>query len=532
MSKVLLALDENPEDLFWRLLHYFNIYRIALGGLLLSAMLVFGDKQDFGIANPALFFPAATAYILAGIAFIAPIALRRPDFNVQLGLQVCLDIVFLVMLMHASGGIRSGIGLLLLISMASSGLIKQGRLMLFFASLASIMVLLEQSYDFIYLGANSAQYAQAGMLSLGYFAMAVLMRVLAQSSRESVELARQRGADLASLERINRMVIQELHEGILVVDASGRILSWNLQAESLLGLAGQTLLEAGLDERIPQISRLWHARSGSRPDEERLIVLENGAKISVRFLPVDGSSSVIFLDDWSRIQDQARQIKLAALGRLTANIAHEIRNPLSSISYAAELLLEDSGKEAVESRLLNIILDNARRLDSMVQDVLRFNRKDRANPETFSPESFFPTFVEQFCEIQRVPRESFLLQMDRGRQLVFDKSHMNQVMWNLCRNAWHHSRKEKGSLYLGVRSGDKPDSIKIDIIDDGPGVPESLQAQLFEPFFTTSEGGTGLGLYIAREIAGINGAELDYVDDRAGGHFRLRCRGEIEQEKR
>ncbi|HQT25635.1 MAG TPA: ATP-binding protein, partial [Burkholderiales bacterium] len=480
-------------------------------------------KLAFGVIDPGLFLYGSAIYLMAGFAFVVPMALRQPDFNVQLSVQVCLDIASLVVLMHASGGIQSGIGLLLLIPLAASGLIKQGRMMLFFAAIASISVLLEHTYDHFYLGTGSAQYAQAGMLCIGYFATGWLMRVLAQSSRENVELARKRGADLASLERINHRVIQELHEGILVVDNSGRILSWNLQAESLLGIPGEKMVDAKLESLVPQVAKLWQSR---KEQEGPMETLENGLKIRVRFLPVDGRNSVIFLEDWGSIQDQARQIKLAALGRLTANIAHEIRNPLSSISYAAELLLEDARDDEIPSRLLHIILENSKRLDNMVQDILRFNRKDRANPETFSPESFFAPFLEQFCQIHRVPRESFELEMSAGRDIVFDKSHLNQVMWNLCRNAWHHSRKLKGSIRLEV-DADKPDWVKVDIIDDGPGIPETLQAQLFEPFFTTSEGGTGLGLYIAREISGINGARLDYVDDRVGGHFRLRCRGTL-----
>ncbi len=516
--------ETSHDDLLWRLLHYFNIYRIILGGLFLVASFFLGGKFDLGIVDPELFLYGSAAYLAAGLAFILPIAWRRPDFNAQLAAQVCLDIVFIVILMHASGGIQSGLGLLLLVSLAASGLIRQGRIMLFFASLACIAILLEHTYDLLYFQSASSHYVLAGMLSTGYFVMGGLMRVLAQSSRENVELARRRGADLASMERINHRVIQDLQDGILVVDAAGKILSWNLQAESLLGVKGEALLDASLDREVPQIARLWHARA-NRGREDLLATTGSGRRIRVRFAPVDGSGSVIFLEDWSRIQDQARQIKLAALGRLTANIAHEIRNPLASITYAAELLAEDAAADSVQPRLLNIILENAKRLDSMVQDILRFNRKDRANAEIFSPERFFPDFLDQFCQIHKVPSESFVLEVKSSQNLVFDKSHLNQVMWNLSRNAWHHSQKREESIRIRIGRGNRPDRMNIDIMDDGPGVAESLQAELFEPFFTTSEGGTGLGLYIAREIAAANGATLDYVGDGQGGHFRIECRG-------
>ncbi len=516
--------ETSHDDLLWRLLHYFNIYRIMLGGLFLVATSFLGGEFDFGTFDPKLFLYASAAYLAVGLAFILPIAWRKPDFNAQLAVQVCLDIVFIVILMHASGGIQSGLGLLLLVSLAASGLIRQGRMMLFFASLTCIAILLEHTYDLLYFQPAASHYVLAGMLSIGYFVMGGLMRVLAQSSRENVELARRRGADLASMEKINHRVIQELQDGILVVDGSGKILSWNLQAESLLALNGAALLDANLDGEVPQIARLWHAR-GENGREDLLATAGSGRRIRVRFAPVDGGCSVIFLEDWSRIQNQARQIKLAALGRLTANIAHEIRNPLASITYAADLLAEDAAAEPMQSRLISIILENSKRLDSMVQDILRFNRKDSANAEIFSPESFFPDFLDQFCRIHKVSRESFVLELKSSQNLVFDRSHLNQVMWNLSRNAWRHSRKQAESIRIRIGRGSRPDRMDIDIMDDGPGVAESLQAELFEPFFTTSEGGTGLGLYIAREISAANGATLDYVGDSPGGHFRIECRG-------
>ncbi len=508
----------NHDDLFWRLLLYFNIYRIILGALFLGSYVILGGKLDFVVVDPAFFVYGSAAYLIVGLAFVMPIAWRKPDFNIQLSLQVCLDIAFVVFLMHASGGIQSGIGLLLLVSIAESGLIRHGRMTLFFAALAAIAVLLEHTYDIVYLDASSTHYVQAGMLSIGYFVIGGLMRVLAQSNRESVELARRREEDLASMEEINHRVIQDLQDGILVLDGEGRIVSWNLQAESLLGAKGDSLQGTFLEKEEPQVARLWQAREAASIDENLLATAKNGRRIRVSFAQV-GGGSVVFLEDWDRIQDQARQIKLAALGRLTANVAHEIRNPLSSITYAAELLREDAGGE---SRLLDIILENARRLDSMVQDILRFNRKDRANAEIFGVGEFFPTFLEQFCKIQKVQSECFSLQLETDKRVLFDKSHLNQVMWNLCRNAWRHSQQKPGSVV--IRVDDEGKHIVVDVVDDGPGVPEPLQAQLFEPFFTTSEGGTGLGLYIAREIVQVNDAQLAYVEGSACGHFRIRCR--------
>ena len=518
------------DDLFWRLLNYFNIYRIVLGGLFLFTFFFLGEKLSFGNSSPLLFLMGGAAYLGSGLAFVPPIALRRPDFNSLLAVQVCVDIVVIVILMHASGGIQSGLGLLLLVSLAAAGLIRQGRLMLFFASLASISVLLEHVYDIFFLQSGAGQFVQAGMLCIGFFVMGGLMRVLTQMGHESAELARRRGEQLANLAQINHMVIQDYLDGIIVVDATGKILNFNHQAGNLMSLDGMRMDQASLSTLTPNLFLLWQCWLDGRIETGDQLATARGKRIRVRFVLAGGGFSVIFLEDWDRIQEQARQIKLAALGRLTANVAHEIRNPLSSITYATELLLEDHGQAPVQSRLLNIILDNSRRLDNMVQDILRFNRNDRANLEKFPASEFFPTFLDQFCTIHKVPHESFSLEMKENPVLVFDKSHLNQVMWNLCRNAWHHSAKGERSIRLSIRPGE-PEIVEIDIIDDGPGVPEALRVQLFEPFFTTSEGGTGLGLYIARSVAEANGASLDYVDDDEGGHFRIRCRRAKDEQK-
>ncbi|MEN6586051.1 MAG: ATP-binding protein, partial [Sulfuricella sp.] len=252
-----------------------------------------------------------------------------------------------------------------------------------------------------------------------------------------------------------------------------------------------------------------------------------GKEISTRFSPIDADSdvgAVIFLEDVSLQQAQAQQIKLAALGRLTANIAHEIRNPLSAIGHATQLLQEEE-HDKTEVRLLQIIRDNTLRLDRIVQDVLQLNRRDRAQRETIQPEVFLRGFIEQICLAEKIPTRGISLEMESVQAICFDRAHLHQVLWNLCVNAWRHSRQAEGSIRIYVSAAHLENVVQIDVIDDGPGVDKALVAQLFEPFFTTFSGGTGLGLYIAREICEANGASLDYIEVAPGGQFRICCKG-------
>jgi two-component system, NtrC family, sensor histidine kinase PilS len=235
---------------------------------------------------------------------------------------------------------------------------------------------------------------------------------------------------------------------------------------------------------------------------------------------------VIFLEDLSRIQQQAQQLKLASLGRLTANIAHEIRNPLSAINHATELLMEDTQQRSSgQIRLLQIIHDNTKRLDRMVQDVLKLNRRDQALRENFDLAHYLQKFAGEFTEIEKVPPGVIRIEAEIEPVVAFDRSHLNQIMWNLCRNALRYCQKKDGSIRLRVRPGARTGTIEVSVIDDGQGVAEALRGHLFEPFFTTASSGTGLGLYIAREICEANGATLDYVEGAVGAQFSVVCKG-------
>jgi two-component system sensor histidine kinase PilS (NtrC family) len=232
--------------------------------------------------------------------------------------------------------------------------------------------------------------------------------------------------------------------------------------------------------------------------------------------------TLVFLEDLSDLEEQSRQLKLAALGRLTANIAHEIRNPLSAITHAGDLLAEEN-RAAPRERLIRIIRDNAQRLDRMVADVLELNRRDRLTPEPIRLGTFLAAFAEDFAQSEEIPREGLRLVCEGDPVVQFDRVHLHQVIWNLARNAWRHSRREAGSVTMQVRRAGQ--RLELHVLDDGPGVPAELQGQLFEPFFTTFSSGTGLGLYIARELCVANGAALDYLARGPGADFRIQWQG-------
>ena len=522
------ALTGEPSDSYWRSLYFFNGYRFVIALLLLSVATVFGREMVFGSTNFELFVNVAAVYVVFSLACFMVIAWHR-HFHLQLGIQVGADIVFIVVLMFASGGISSGLGLLLLSGLAAAGLISRGRLTLFYAALASIAVLIEHTVQVLFYFGQTTQYVQAGLLSIGYFTTAWVAHTLARYLVATEQLVAKREIDLASMSEVSQLVIQDMQDGVLVVDEHGVIRQHNARAEELLGSLGDQRRERRLTDYAPALGRgLDEWRRNPFAGLTAATTLAHNNQISARFVPVGHSRSVgavIFLEDLTRVQAQARQMKLAALGRLTANIAHEVRNPLSAISHATELLQEEPALNATVARLLTIIHDNAKRLDRMINDVMKLNRGGSAHREVFRLGDYLQTFAEQFCQIEKLPQSVISLELAADPEVFFDRSNLNQVMWNLCRNALLHCRREEASIRIAVDLIGGGDVVKLDVADDGAGVPPAVRNQLFEPFFTTGSSGTGLGLYIAREVCEANDAKLDFVETPRGAQFTVLCQG-------
>ncbi|MGH8687979.1 MAG: two-component system sensor histidine kinase NtrB [Burkholderiales bacterium] len=519
----LFAREDRPPESYWTSLQYFNLYRIVVALLFLGATYVAYEPINFGAYDMALFRAVCLVYLVLGIALQFVLRAVHERFNLQLSAHALLDVVTIPLLMYASGGMRSGLGVMLLISLTGAGLVAPLRLNFLYASLAAIAVLLEESYWVLALDLPSASVVPAGLLSMGYFAIAGATGWLAQRLAANERLARERGRALANQTRVNQLVIADMHDGVVMLDRQGRVLEHNPQALRLLGR--DALRGAPLEAVLPGLEGPWRdwRAAGGRPAVS--IDLEaRGKDVRARLLDTgtEDQFTVVFVEDMTRSREQAQQLKLAALGRLTANIAHEIRNPLSAISHAAELLAEER-RGHDRQRLTRIINDNTRRLERLVADVLQLNRRDRVAAERIALGAWLPPFLEEFCANDAVPAGHIALEPGRDAWVEFDREHLRQVLWNLLRNAVRHARPEAGGVRIGARAfGDK---VELSVIDNGPGVPPAMQGQLFEPFFTTDSKGTGLGLYLARELAAANRALLEYANEPQGAHFRLVCAG-------
>jgi two-component system sensor histidine kinase PilS (NtrC family) len=503
----------------WRPFQYFNLYRLTMAGLFFLAM--FLPHEWLGrlelSATPALVVLGST-YLLAIIGGLMLSIHWQHRFNMQLSLQVMVDACAISLFMYAAGGVASGIGVLLLVALAAASLVGRGRLILFYAALATLAVLLTQIYGVFTRGFELGSVFQAGILSAGFFATAILARLLGQRVMINEDLARRHGIALDNQIRISQRVVERMLDGILIVGRGGWILRQNPVAGAMLQLPAEP--RGKLGHTAPLLEEAWLAWLAGVGDEAIQFVGPLGQELRARFEQTTSSEGevLVFLEDVGRIKERAQQLKLAALGRLTASIAHEIRNPLASISHAGELLREERRGE-MQDRLLRILNDNVARLDRIVGDILELGRQNRAEPESIQLAEFCRDFVDRILLTEGLDGAVVDLEVEAAASCCFDRSHLNQVLWNLVGNALRHSTRTAGAVRIEIVAGALPGQVELHVLDDGPGVAESVREQVFEPFFTTHTKGTGLGLFIARELCTANGATLDLAVNSPGAHF-------------
>jgi len=523
-----LSSTSGSDEPAWRPLAYFNYYRIVLSGLFIVLFLIGPTPSLLGSYQPAIFIGTASFYLLFAIVSAYGIYARRWPFNLQISSQILVDIIAITLLMHSSGGLTTGLGILMVIAIAASSIILAGELALLYAAIASMAILTEQVYAHLNNTFVTTSYTQAGILGATCFTTALLSHILAKRIRKTEALAARRGFDLANMEQVNEHIIQNMDMGIIVVDENLNTLLVN---ESAWYFVGMPML--GKQVRLTEISTeltnqliCWK----NKPDCEikPFRPHSDAADILPRFTSLgheQNNSTLITLEDSTVVTQQLQQMKLASLGRLTASIAHEIRNPLGAISHAAQLLQESNALEGADYRLSEIIQNHSIRMNTIVENILQLSRRDNSHPKIIELKAWVNDFVKEFCVNEAIEESCISVDIEPPNTMIqIDTSHLQQILWNLCQNAVKYGHKADGSLYIALRGGITEESIGpfLDIIDSGEGISPDISDQIFEPFFTTANEGTGLGLYITKELCECNKARLSYhVVPTGGSCFRL-----------
>ncbi len=527
---LLHSVDES--DLTWRVLGTLNIFRLFVAVVLLGLFFAGGDPRFFGERYPALFSATAAGYLVFSIVSGFAIRFRWVTAEPQILTQIAADIMAITILMHSSGGISSGLGGLLVVFVGAGHLVLPLHVPAFFAALATLAVLGEQLFSQLGGVSDTSNYSAAGVLGAIIFAISMAARPLARRIQFTEELARQRGVDLANLSELNEYIVQHLRESIVVLDAEDRIRLINGSAAKLLGVPqdcyGMPLRETS-DELAGHVGE-WRSHAAKSPHVEfTMAAAADSPRIKVHLAPLGKSEErngpiLVFLEDASLMNERVQQSKLASLGRLSASIAHEIRNPVGAMSHAGQLLAESKDVSADDLRLTDIIRTHAERVSHIIENVLQLSRRESSRPEQFKLEPWLRDFAEEFSRTLELQEGQLsVVDVAENLEIRMDPSHLRQVMWNLCDNAVKYA-SETGGILVELRAGhsQRTGQPYLEVLDRGHGVDPLTADKIFEPFYTDRSGGTGLGLYISRELCELNRSTLVFQPREGGGSiFRI-----------
>jgi two-component system sensor histidine kinase PilS (NtrC family) len=532
------ALPKAQTDLAWRIIGLVNLYRLLIPPVLLGILWYTRPAQG-APDQPQLFMLLCVLYWLVG--FLIAFAARGhwPNRNTLVLTHILADTAAISMLLYASGGIGSGLGILLIVPIGAMSLLADGRSAFFVAAIASLGVLLQQIAAQTLGFAPATDYPLAGVMGAIIFLVSVLVWPVSNRLRESEALVRRQEVDLANLAQLSQYIVQHLRESILVIDPSDRIRLINESAALMLGddVAVPGALVGEVSPRLLYLLSTWRAdhpgtiRSTLADDAETFIAADGARVIRPHFASLGATAPapvIAFLEDTSVIAEKVQQSKLAALGRLSASIAHEIRNPVGAMSHAAQLLAESRIISGEDRRLTQIMQSNSQRVSTIIDNVLQLSRREPPQPERLRLAAWVQDFREEFCATAQLPLAQLIVApQSEDVEVRVDASQLQQIVWNLCQNAATHGLRGGTAAArdgIELRCGRMPSIGRpyLQVADRGPGIAAADAERVFEPFFTRAQRGTGLGLFLARELAQANGATLLHEPREGGGAiFRI-----------
>ncbi len=512
----------------WRILAVLGPYRLLLVATLLSLYRSGFAPEFFQRLSAPAFYYGCLVYVIFALVLLLLGAYRRPGLRIQAHLHCLADTLTIGTLVYAAGGIGSGLGILLVPPVIGCSLVLSPRLAAVQAAVATLGMFAAETAQQLNTHAwDSSDYSQTGLLGLMFFASSLVANLVAQRARRSEAVAERVGSEFMNLSRLSESIIESMQTGVLVIDAEDRVRLANTAARRLLGDAltpGTTAART-----MPALGEALTAWRAGRDDASLLLSgARSGRELTVRFTPLGWGAQtqvLVLLDDAAHLREQAQQMKLAALGRLSASIAHEIRNPLSAILQAGQLLSEAAEMRGENARLLEMIQRHGARIERIVRDVLDLSRPGPSQRMNLRLREWLIRTVAFYHESHpHTVRPIELDDVPGNVEVRFDPQHLQQVLFNLWDNSFEHGARIGRTVSVRLRASHSAEdgAVLLDVIDDGAGIPAELHERIFEPFFTTHTGGTGLGLFLCRELCEYNQARLSHVASATGATFRIR----------
>lgn len=513
-----IASSYNPFEL----LRVYTFYRTLLSIVLLIMFQGQLTPNVLGMTNPTLFLYAVVGYTIFNISTVLLLWKVRfsPSQKILFSLFF-IEIIAVVALMHSSGGASSALGYLLLVAAAAGGMLLRGQIAFFLAALASLIVISETVYRAITdtLPTNSNAFFSAGILGALIFISVIIFQYLTKKILTSTQEALSQAHHAENLQKMAQQIVERMRTGIMVLDKENNITMFNNAASKLLGLANNNSPQLSDSPELQEKVEHWQ-RTRKNPSPILHADSDSNDEVKVNFAKLDqGENTLIFLEDNRAITQQAQQLKLASLGRLTASIAHEIRNPLAAISHASQLLSEDSELPASDKRLVEIIGSHTKRVNQIIENILQLSRRRISNPQAIRLDEWLPKFISDYLAAKN-PKDKPLIDCIAADPILakFDVGQLQQVLTNLCDNGLRYSHPPANCPHLVLEAGIDANTQQpfIKVIDFGDGISKENLEHLFEPFFTTENTGSGLGLYICKELCESNQALLTYERTHEG----------------
>lgn len=506
---------------FRLILTYFT-FRLLLAAGLFTLSLTDSPLHSSGTYHSQDFLIASSSYLFLTLAMQLYMLAKAHTPNRQsVFFAIIIDVVFCLLFLHFAGGFGTGLAILLLLPIVIAGIFFYGIFAFFIAAISSVGILSHIAWTSLQHPDQSKYFVPAGLLGGLFFALSFATQLIAKHIRKTEEIVSQQQNLSFKLEQINQRIIQKMQTGVILVNQQGQVLMINDSAQHLLN--NQSQVHAPLPNALKHALEKWQ----QQPKQfSTTLSLQAGMPLlHINFSSVQpdnkNSDIILFIQDQSRLTQQAQHLKLASLGRLSANIAHEIRNPLSAINHASQLLAEDSSFEESDKRLLNIITNHVARLNNIIDNVLSISSRQAANIDKIYLRTVIEKAIEQ-VEQSKAVELNHQFEFSDNPLVPFDEGQLLQVLTILIDNAIIHRNQEQ-ELQLVFRYQILDGKVVLQIVDNNPNIaPEELE-KIFEPFYTTSKNGTGLGLYICRELCEMNQAWLSYVgSEHEQGYFQIR----------
>ena len=501
-------MESSPQNQI--LFNYYNVYRVVVSILLLGLSVSQHSLiQDF--RAPHIFESLTPFYLMVNLVWLVVFRFAVAANPRQIFVTLLLDILFLHCLFYFADGISGGLANLVIISVAAGNIIIRGRIGLSFAAWATLLTLVIEGERYLNGFTDSSDIPRTGLIGCMYFASAYILQYLSVRISENESLLKQQEQDLRNLEKLNHQIIQSMRTGIIVCSEQGEVKLINHACQDLINLSEAQALPSFVSERL----QLWKDAPGVRTTPFR--VSQDKPLVQANFSQLQnetGSGILIFLEDTRKMAQQAQHLKLASLGRLTASIAHEVRNPLGAISHATQLLAESEHLDPADRKMTDIIQRHSKRVNQIIENTLQLSRRSDPQVEEIELDQWLEKIVSEYIGHQNPKAQIEIIIADKDTTARFDPSQMEQVIVNLIDNGIRHSTqaRDDAKLFVLLSKTRANGQSYVDIVDQGPGVSEENSLHLFEPFFTTEAQGTGLGLYLSREICEANQAHLDYID--------------------